>query len=414
MKNNGKTIYVYENWSSEIPQLIGELNTQFIRGEEIFSFEYDAEWLKSNKIMMLDPGLSFYNGKQYVSGDRKQFGIFMDSEPDRWGRMLMKRREKILAEKEKRETKVLTESDFLLGVEDFSRMGALRFSLEKDGEFVNNSKDLATPPITRLRELEAISLGYENDSLSDTDKWIKMLVAPGSSLGGARPKANVVDLDGSLWIAKFPSKNDELDIGAWEYVVHELAKLCGLNVTEAKLIKYSKMGSTFLSKRFDRKDKNRIHFASCMTLLGKIDGESNECSYLDIANIIKQYGTNPKEDLIELWKRIVFSIAVKNTDDHLRNHGFLLIENGWQLSPMFDVNANPDGMGLSLNIDETDNSLSYDLAISTSKYYGISRENAEKIVEEIKDIVQNNWDKIAKENKISESSIKYMRSAFTA
>jgi len=309
---------------------------------------------------------------------------------------LLKKRELLLAEKENRNPKVLTESDYLLGIDDFSRMGAIRFSLEKGGPFMNDSKELSTPPVARLREVESISLEYENDNIKENSKWIKMLVNPGSSLGGARPKANVIDLD----------------VGAWEFVVHELAIKCGLNVPEAKIVKFSKYGTTYLTKRFDRIGTRRIYFASTMTLLGKLDGESGECSYLDIVKFINQYGISPKTDLLELWKRIVFSIAVKNTDDHLRNHGFIVCNNGWKLSPMFDVNANPDGLSLSLNIDEFDNSLSFELALDTVKYYGLSKEDGKKIIDSIKNIINQNWERIARDNKISETSIKYMKRAF--
>ena len=338
----------------------------------------------------------------------------MDSEPDRWGRMLLKRRENVIAKREGRAAKSLTETDYLLGVEDFTRMGALRFKTEENGEFLAYNEDMTVPPVTRLRELEAASLAYEKDSELLNDKWVKLLIGPGSSLGGARPKANVEDLDGSLWIAKFPSRNDEYDSGAWEYVVHELAVRCGLNVPQAKIIKFSDFGSTFLVKRFDRTGAKRIHFASAMTLLGKSDGESNECSYLDLLEFLTSYGSRVKEDAIELWKRIVFNLAVKNTDDHLRNHGFILEKDGWRLSPLYDVNPNPDGTHLSLNITENDCSLDYGLALDTAKYYGITRAEAEKYVRETKTIISEEWQSIAKKVGLRESSLKYMQSAFVS
>ena len=233
-------------------------------------------------------------------------------------------------------------------------------------------------------------------------------------LAAARPKANVEDLDGSLWIAKFPSRNDEYDSGAWEYIVHELAVRCGLNVPQAKIIKFSDFGSTFLVKRFDRAGAKRIHFVSAMTLLGKSDGESNECSYLDLLEFLTSYGASAKQDAIELWKRIVFNLAVKNTDDHLRNHGFILEKDGWRLSPLYDVNPNPDGTHLSLNITENDCSLDYGLALDTAKYYGITRDEAEKYMNEIKTIISEEWQSIAKKIGLRESSLKYMQSAFVS
>ena len=240
------------------------------------------------------------------------------------------------------------------------------------------------------------------------------LIKPGSSLGGARPKATVVDTKEQLWIAKFPSKNDEYDTGAWEKVVHDLAKMCELNVPESKLEKFSKLGSTFLVKRFDRNGKRRIHFASAMTLLGKIDGASaaDGTSYLDIAGFIKSYGANPKEDLLELWKRIVFNMAVTNTDDHLRNHAFLLTKNGWKLSPLYDVNPVPYGDELSLLVDDEDNSISVKLAIRTAPRFGVTEMDGEKIVVKMLSIIRNNWEQLAKKYGLSRGQIEVMRPAF--
>ena len=237
---------------------------------------------------------------------------------------------------------------------------------------------------------------------------------PGSSLGGARPKATVEDESGNLWIAKFPSKNDDYNVGAWEKVVHDLAKLCGLNVPESKLEKFSKDGSTFLVKRFDRYGKRRIHFASAMTMLGKSDGASGDdgSSYLDIVEFIKSHGAYPKEDLLELFKRIVFNMAVSNTDDHLRNHGFVLAEKGWKLSPLYDVNPVPYGDTLSLNVDSFDNSISIELAVDSAEYFDIKTGEAEKIAEEILSVVKNNWEQLAAEYGINREQVEEMRPAF--
>jgi len=234
-------------------------------------------------------------------------------------------------------------------------------------------------------------------------------------LGGARPKATVEDEQGNLWIAKFPSKNDEYDVGAWEKVVHDLAKLCGLNVPESKVEKFSKDGSTFLVKRFDRDGEKRIHFASAMTMLGKNDGASSEdgSSYIDIVDFIRAYGSSPKDDLIELFKRIIFSMAVSNTDDHLRNHGFILNDKGWRLSPLYDVNPVPYGDVLSLNIDSYDNSISIDLAISSACYYDIKEFDAEVYADEILTMVKNNWEQLAKKHGINRDQIEEMRPAFS-
>ncbi|MCK5759143.1 MAG: type II toxin-antitoxin system HipA family toxin, partial [Clostridiales bacterium] len=389
MAQSENTIFVYENWRSENPSLFGRLHIASIRGQEIYSFEYSDEWLNSfNNAYSLDPNLSLYRGRQYTPIDRKTFGLFADSCPDRWGRLLMKRKEAINALKENRKPRNLTESAFLLGVYDESRMGALRFSQEEGGVFLSNEKTFATPPWTNLRTLENAAIAFENDDRSLDEKWLRELLAPGSSLGGTRPKATVQAPDGSLWIAKFPSKHDEYNSGAWEKVVHDLSRLCSLNVPESKLVTFSTVGSTFLVKRFDRDRKRRIHFASAMTLLGKTDGDSavNGTSYLDLVTYIRAYGTEPRQDLIELWKRMVFNMAVTNTDDHLRNHGFILTPTGWRLSPLFDVNPTPSGDRLSLNVSQFDNRIDLLLAIEVSEYFGIKNDDAKKLSEDIIEI----------------------------
>ncbi len=408
-----KVIYVYENWLSETPSLLGRLYVETIRGGESYSFEYNEEWLFNPCAYILDPDLSLFSGRQYPIG-KANFGIFADSSPDRWGRVLMKRKERILAEKEKRKPRTLYDSDFLLGVFDETRMGGLRFALKEGGEFLANDRETAAPPWATLRTLEEASREFEKDERGLDDKWLNQLLKPGSSLGGARPKATVQDPQGNLWIAKFPSKHDEGNVGAWEKVVHDLARMCGLNVPESKLEHFSKSGSTFLVKRFDRIGSRRIHFASAMTMLGKTDGASatDGVGYLDIASFIKSNGASPKEDLIELWKRIVFNMAVSNTDDHLRNHGFIIAGHGWKLSPMYDVNPIPEGDELSLNISENNNAISIALAIETAKHYGISKTEAERIAGEILATVRDNWERLAGQYGLGRSDIEDMRPAF--
>lgn len=408
-----KYIYVYGNWTKNSPVFIGTLYVDTQKGKEIFAFEYDSHWLEAADSFKLDPGLSLYKGRQYASSAERLFGVFSDSAPDRWGRLLMNRREAIAANKEDRNPRKLLESDYLLGVDDESRMGALRFKLDKDGDFLSKDKDMAVPAWTHLRELEDASKHFEDDELSLDDKWIKQLLGPGSSLGGARPKASVKDVDGSLWIAKFPSKNDEYNMGAWEKVVHDLAKLCGLNVPESRLERFSNRGDTFLVKRFDRNGEERIHFSSAMTMLNKTDGASftDGTSYLEIVSFIKDHCVCPKQDLVELWKRIVFSMAVCNTDDHLRNHGFILDRAGWRLSPMYDVNPNPYGDGLALNVDLYDNRIDLDLALNSAKYFGI-KDAADDMAKDIISTVNNNWERIAKQYSLNKSSIEMMKPAF--
>ena len=223
-------------------------------------------------------------------------------------------------------------------------------------------------------------------------------------------------VDGSLWIAKFPSKHDDNNTGAWEKVVHDLARMSGLNVPESRLETFSKLGSTFLVKRFDRDGDRRIHFASAMTMLGKVDGASADdgTGYLDLVSFLRSNGAAPKMDLVELWKRIVFNMAVSNTDDHLRNHGFILTQTGWRLSPLYDVNPIPYGEYLALNVSEDDSSINFDLAIDTAEYYGISEKEAEIIVKDISTIVRENWERLAVNYGISRGSIEKMRPAFSA
>ncbi len=415
MASNQKTIFVYDDFSAGSPILMGTLYVNIIKGGESYSFEYDKDWLKKTSLKLtLDPELMPYSGRQYPTG-KNIFGLFADASPDRWGRVLMNKRERILAEKEGRKPSKLYDSDYLLGVYDETRMGGIRFKTNPDGPFLSDDKETAAPPWATLRTLEEASRNFESDESGLTEKWLNQLIKPGSSLGGARPKATVVDTKDQLWIAKFPSRNDENDTGAWEMVAHDLAGLCRLNVPEAKLEKFSNLGSTYLIKRFDRVLNKRVHFASAMTLLGKTDGASaaDGTSYLDVAAFIKSYGARPKQDLLELWKRIVFNMAVTNTDDHLRNHAFILTERGWILSPLYDVNPVPYGDELSLNVDEEDNSISIELAISTAVRFGISETDAKDYAKDILTIVRENWEKTASGYGINRRQIEEMRPAFS-
>ncbi len=416
MSVSQKEIYVYDDFSFQEPAILGTLYINTVKGGETYSFEYNSEWLQRTKLSVsLDPDLMLFGGRQYPS-DKNIFGLFADASPDRWGRVLMNKRERILAEKEERKPRKLHDSDYLLGVYDVTRMGGIRFKTDKEGVFLADDRENMVPPWTTLRTLEEASRKFERDEGGLSEKWLNQLIAPGSSLGGARPKATVADTRGELWIAKFPSKNDENDTGAWEMVVHDLARMCRLNVPEAKLEKFSKFGSTFLVKRFDRAGKKRIHFASAMTLLGKRDGASaaDGTGYLDIAAFIKAYGAAPQKDLTELWKRIVFNMAVTNTDDHLRNHAFLLTEKGWMLSPLYDVNPVPYGDELSLNVDETDNSIRFELALETALRFGIKTADAKIYVEETSKTIRENWRLLASKYGLSRSQIEEMRPAFDA
>ena len=409
-----KTILVYAHWEEMItPQLIGSLFVQPGRTEENFSFSYDRSWLETNiKAFPLDPDLQLFAGRQYSKPSRNNFGLFLDSSPDRWGRTLMQRRHAIEARPASTKQKPLAESDYLLGVHDISRMGALRFKLHKEGPFIAEDSPFATPPWAQLRELEyGFSQLEEGPNVAEEIHWLDQLVAPGSSLGGARPKATVADELGNLWIAKFPAKNDTHDSGSWEMVVHDLACIAGIEVPTAKLESFSSQGSTFLVQRFDRtKINKRVHFASAMALLGKQDGDHSS-SYLELAEFIMEKSAQPEKDLHQLWRRIVFNIAVSNTDDHLRNHGFLLTKKGWKLSPAYDLNPSPNSYGLSLAIDEIDNSLDFFLALKQASQFYLNKQEAIHILQEVSESVSR-WKETAKRYGLSPSSCKQMEGAF--
>ncbi len=409
-----KKIYVYENWMGTEPSLIGCLYAESLRGKEITSFEYSPTWLTNHPgLLALDSDLQLFSGRQFTPLDKPMFGVFADSCPDRWGRVLMDRREGILAKQENRKARNLLETDYLLGVHDEARMGALRFSLQEGGPFLSRESDMAAPPWTTLRNLETASLQFEKDPDVYNNRWLQMLLAPGSSLGGARPKASVKAPDNSLWIAKFPSRHDQYDSGAWEQVTHELAKMCHLNVPESMLECFSDAGSTFLVKRFDRQAGRRIHFSSALALLGKTDGESTSSSYLELVQFLTSHGASARADLKELWRRIVFSMAVSNTDDHLRNHGFLLMPNGWRLSPMFDVNPNPKGNFLSLNVTLYDSRIDPDLPIEAASYFGLKKDEAAEEANQILSTVGHSWRPIAQSYGISRESQEAMAPAFS-
>lgn len=416
--NNLRKIYVYAHWTGlREPVLMGELRAELVRGKEIFSFSYDNDWLRERSSQNLDPQLFLFSGAQYSSDENQNFGVFLDSSPDRWGRMLMKRREAALARSEKRAEMTLRESDFLLGVFDGHRLGALRFKENPEGPFLNNNEEYAAPPWTSLKELEQISLRLEEeDAIDDPDytKWLTMLVNPGSSLGGARSKASVLDKANNLWIAKFPGKADTKDIGGWEMVANELARSAGINVAQSMVRNFSGSHQTYLTKRFDRTDTGeRIHFASAMTMLGHKDGDSYRegASYLEIADFLASRGAGIESDLKELWTRIAFNIMISNTDDHLRNHGFLMVDKGWILSPAFDINPDEGGTGLSLNISLNDNALDLDLALEVIEFFRMDRDSGVKIIERLKESISR-WRRVADRYKLPGSEQERMAKVF--
>lgn len=399
------TIAVYADWDGlRSPLRLGLLHARRSAGRETFEFEYDAAVLGDPALVNvpLDPRLAPYAGLQHPPQGRATFGVFADATPDRWGRLLMQRR----LEREKRAGHApanarLDESDYLLGVHDAFRVGALRFKRDDAGNFLDDHDSAAAPPFVQLRELEAASIALERDANNIAPaggEWLRMLIAPGGSLGGARPKASVADPEGTSWIAKFPSVQDDHDVGAWELVVQALARACGLRVTDCLARRFANPHHTFLVKRFDRTARGaRLHFASAMTLTGHQDGDdaSTGASYLEIARVLADHGASTVVELRELWSRIVFNMLVSNSDDHLRNHGFILEPGkGWRLSPAFDMNPVPDSQGLRLNVSEADNALDLELARSVAPYFRVTAKTAREIIARSRAVVAQ-WSTIA-------------------
>lgn len=395
-----KKLYVYADfdWLKEV-ELIGELGHESLRGAYSYSFTFDNEWLRQYSDLFLSDDLNNYPGQQYTQPDKDIFGCFSDALPDRWGRTLLLRREQIAAAEEKRPVRRLSSFDFLTGIDDFSRMGGFRFKEDPDGEFINVSESLRIPPLTDIRELiaasEEIEKSEEENILPDR-KWVVQLVQPGSSLGGARPKANVIDTDKTLYVAKFPSRKDDYDVGLWEHFSHLLAIKAGINAATTKVLATEEKYHTLLSKRFDRtQEGKRIHFASAMTLLGLEDGDNatTGCGYLDIVDFILQNCTDVERNLQELYRRVAFNICIGNSDDHFRNHGFLLTAKGWTLSPAYDMNPTLNEYQ-SLLISSTSNKADLSILLDACEDYMLNRKTAEKIVSEEVEAVKG-WRELA-------------------
>lgn len=407
-------IHVYAHWKGmQNPQLIGTLSAHFAKGKKAFSFEYDGAWIKSGQHFLLDPDIQFYSGLQFPN-NKINFGIFLDSMPDTWGRTLMKRRAAQQARERNEKRSNLHEIDFLLGVYDESRMGALRFKTDINGPFLDDNSKTPTPPWSSIRELQYAAEHLEKDDDDvDVKKWLEVLMAPGSSLGGARPKANILDSNKDLWIAKFPSKNDSIDKAAWEYVAYLLAVKSGVTMSPCKIEKIGGDHHTFLTKRFDRDGGQRIHFASAMTMTGNNEDTIRDtpASYLDIAEFISNFGSGVEDNLHQLWRRIIFNIAISNTDDHLRNHGFIMTDTGWILSPAYDLNPTTDKSGLALNIDMDNNALDFDLAKSVGGFFRLNETEMNSIIVEVLKSVSK-WSEIASNIGISKKEQDVMSRAF--
>ena len=382
-------IYVYAdfNWLKKV-ELVGELSMQSIRGKESYSFEFSKDWLKNYGSIQLSDDINNYTGIQYCQQNNEIFGCFADSLPDRWGRTLILRREQILAMEEKRPVRRLTEFDFLTGIDDYTRIGGFRYKIDPTGEFINTSNKLQIPPLTEIKELvrasNEIELSEEKNTLPQK-KWLFQLIQPGTSLGGARPKATIIDENKHLYIAKFPSRNDLYDVGLWEHLSHLLAKESGLNCSESKVIKAGNKYHTLLSKRFDRTaDNKRIHYASAMTMLGLKDGcnANTGNGYLDIVNYIIKNCCNVDFNLKELYRRVAFNISIGNSDDHFRNHGFLLTPQGWTLSPAFDINPSLS-KEQSLLINSYTAKSDLNILLDSCEEYMLNHNTAKQIIEEV-------------------------------
>ena len=395
-----KTLYVYAdfNWLNT-PMLVGELGYESLRGSDNYAFKYDNDWLRQYGNLYLSADINNYPGLQYTQPGRDIFGCFSDALPDRWGRLLLNRREQILATEEQRSIRKLSSFDYLIGIDDFSRMGGFRFKTDPDGKFINCDSHLRIPPLTDLRSLVAASMEIEKSEEQNRlpeKKWIQQLVHPGSSLGGARPKAVVRDTEGCLYVAKFPSQNDDYDVSLWEHLSHLLAKKAGVIAAETSVITTGDKYHVLLSKRFDRTDDGRrIHFASAMTLLGLTDSSNAQTGngYLDIVDFILQSCCQVEDNLRQLYRRVAFNIAIGNTDDHFRNHGFLLTPRGWTLSPAYDMNPTTNEYQ-SLLITSSTNKADLNILLEASEEYMIGKEEAAKIIAEVTDAVKG-WRRMA-------------------
>lgn len=380
-------VYADFNWL-DTPQLIGELTGDSVRGSEIYGFSYDKEWLAKHGDVFISEDLQNYTGIQNTGPGHDIFACFSDALPDRWGRTLLKRREQIAAADEKRSVRRLTSFDFLMGIDDSSRMGGFRFSRTPGGTFINCEASLRVPPLANVRELMQAAHeieASEEKHMLPSKKWLMQLLYPGTSLGGARPKASVIDEHGRLSVAKFPSRKDVYDVALWENFCHIMGRRAGLNVAETRTIDGGDY-HILLSKRFDRNDDGkRIHFASALALLGLTDGDnaSTGYGYTDIVDFIVRHGSNVEQNLEELYRRVAFYIIVGNSDDHFRNHGFLLTRKGWELSPAYDINPTlADSQSLQINRFTNESNL--DILLASAPDYMFSAEKAGNIINQVK------------------------------
>ena len=391
-----KKLYVYADfdWLKEV-ELIGELGYESLRGSDSYSFKFADSWIKKYNAINLSDDLNNYPGIQYTQPEKDIFGCFADALPDRWGRTLLLRREQIQAQEENRPVRRLSSFDFLVGIDDFSRMGGFRFKETPDGEFINTDNTLRIPPLTDLRELIAASKEIERSeetNILPEKRWIAQLVQPGSSLGGARPKANVVDTDKSIYVAKFPSLKDDYDAGVWEHFCHLLAKNARINAAETKVISTNDKHQTLLSRRFDRTDDSRrIHFASAITLLGLNDGDNATTGngYLDIVDFILSSCTDVDANLRELFRRVAFN---------------------WTLSPAYDMNPTLNDHQ-SLLINSKTNKADLSILLNSCEEYMLTPEVAKGIINEVVSAVKD-WRTLANKLGITKREMSLFEGVF--
>lgn len=403
-----RKVYVYADFDwLDGAQLVGELAVESIRGSESYGFRFDEAWLRHHADVLLGFDINNYVGMQYARPGTDIFGCFSDALPDRWGRTLVMRREQALAAEEKRPVRRVTSMDYLLGIDDESRMGGFRFKESPDGEFINSQDGFRVPPLTSIRELAAACLEIEKceqKNIVPEKKWLMQLVRPGTSLGGARPKASVIDENRHLYVAKFPSRNDTCNVGLWEHFAHQMARLAGVNCAQTRVLSAGSKYHTLLSRRFDRTDGGkRIHFASAMNMLGLTDGQnaSTGNGYLDIVDFIVQSCRDVEQNLQELFRRVAFNIAIGNSDDHFRNHGFLLTAKGWTLSPAYDMNPTLNrSQSLLINSSTAESSLG--ILLDSHKDYLISAADAERIAGDVR-LAMLQWRKAAAKLKLPQS-----------
>lgn len=386
-------LYVYADFDwLDMPQLMGELSCDSVRGNETYGFSYDKDWLAQYGDVFLSDDLQNYPGIQYTRPERDIFSCFSDALPDRWGRTLLNRREQIAAIEEKRNVRRLTSFDYLMGIDDASRMGGFRFAETPGGRFINCDDHLRVPPLASVGELMHAAHeveASEEKHLLPSKKWLAQLLHPGTSLGGARPKASVMDDDGRLTVAKFPSRKDDFDVAQWEHFCHIMGRKAGINVAETRTIPGEDY-HILLSRRFDRAENGkRIHFASALTLLGLTDGDNASAGYgyTDIADFIIQHGCDVEQNLEELYRRVAFYIIVGNSDDHFRNHGFLLTRKGWKLSPAYDINPTLSG-NQSLLINRATDESDLNILLESAADYLLSATKAQAIMAEVKTIMK--------------------------